>query len=87
MPPVPWPAIQTWMRQTSTIMGLAVLGGSVSSYLLEAATPRQAAAAAVTGLIAVAMREAGLAPTTVNNQTIKLQVKPDATAHTEGDKP
>ena len=70
----------------STIGGLSVIGASVASVLLEQATPRQAVAACIGGLIAVLARQAvggpvtvsGGGPTTIEANTANVTTAPGA---------
>ena len=43
--------------KSSTIMGIALLGGAVTSVLLEQATWKQAAAAFVSGCVAILLKQ------------------------------
>lgn len=44
---------------SSTVMGISVLAGSLTGWLLEQLTWRQALAASVSGLVAVLVKQAG----------------------------
>lgn len=49
--------IRAWLHQGTTILGIAACGTALSAYLLDQATPRQAIAMAIGGIISIAMKQ------------------------------
>ena len=47
---------------SSTVMGVSVLAGALTGWLLEQLTPRQAAATAVSGLVAILVKQVQAEP-------------------------
>ena len=62
-------AWKPWLHQTTTILGIAVCGGAASAWLLDQLTLKQAAAAAITGCISIAMKEIGVPVVVQGGQT------------------
>lgn len=72
-------------HKSSTIMGIALLGGAVTSVLLEQATWKQAAAYFVSGCVAILLKQENggpvtvTGPATVQADTASVQPAPGST--------
>lgn len=80
--------LRQWLHQTTTILGLAVLGGATTSVLLDTATPKQALAAAISGIIAIILKEHSVGTAIlhtpgaeVSADTVAVQISPGGTAN------